>query len=234
MKLGNRYFGPLDDMELDEVILRAATPTEAGVMSSGDMLKLAGIAAGAEVNQNAFSNVIVGRTTIVADNKTDYLHLEASTNVTITASTIPNKITIAAKDTTYDVATTSANGLMRAKDKSNLNLLKEQLIDNGKVDTLPTIIASETSIVRDRSKIIFDIEQYRQSFSDGYQPENVQRTFESATTTLAGLMSAADKTKLDEIVSLKGDIPPLTEEELDEILADDSPSIMPPVSDFEE
>lgn len=56
----------------------------------------------------------------------------------------------------------------------------------------------------------------------------------TATSNSAGVMSAADKTKLDEIVSLKGDIPPLSEEELDEILADDGPSIFPPVGDFEE
>ena len=56
----------------------------------------------------------------------------------------------------------------------------------------------------------------------------------AATESKAGVMSAEDKSKLDEIVALKGDIPPLTEEELDEILEDNGSSIFPPVGDFEE
>lgn len=83
--------------------------------------KLAGIASGAEVNQNAFSNVVVGSTTITADAKTDTLTIAAGNNVTITPDATNDKITIAAKDTTYSVATTSANGLMSSTDKSKLD-----------------------------------------------------------------------------------------------------------------
>lgn len=67
--------------------------------------KLAGIATGAEVNQNAFSNVVVGSTTISADSKTDSLTITAGTNVTITPDADNDKITIAAKDTTYSAGT---------------------------------------------------------------------------------------------------------------------------------
>lgn len=55
----------------------------------------------AEVNQNAFSNVKVGDTTVAADTKTDTLTLTAGTNVTITPDATNDAITIAAKDTTY-------------------------------------------------------------------------------------------------------------------------------------
>lgn len=48
----------------------------------------------AEANQNAFSNVKVGSTTVVADSKTDTLELVAGTNVTITPDTTNDKITI--------------------------------------------------------------------------------------------------------------------------------------------
>lgn len=61
--------------------------------------KLSGIATGAEVNQNAFSNVVVGSTTIAADTKTDTLTLVAGSNVTITPDATNDKITIAATDT---------------------------------------------------------------------------------------------------------------------------------------
>ena len=56
--------------------------------------KLGNIAAGAEVNQNAFSNVKVGTTTIAADAKTDTLTLEAGGDVTLTPDTSGDKVTI--------------------------------------------------------------------------------------------------------------------------------------------
>ena len=83
--------------------------------------KLTGIATGAEVNQNAFSNVTVGSTTISADSKTDTLTLVAGSNITITPDATNDKITIAATDTTYSAATTSANGLMSSTDKVKLD-----------------------------------------------------------------------------------------------------------------
>jgi len=56
---------------------------------------------GGEVNQNAFSNVKVGSTTIQADSKTDTLELVAGSNVTLTPDATNDKITISATDTTY-------------------------------------------------------------------------------------------------------------------------------------
>lgn len=63
--------------------------------------KLSGIAAGAQVNQNAFSNVKVGSTTIAADSTTDTLTLVAGSNITLTPDATGDSVTIAAKDTTY-------------------------------------------------------------------------------------------------------------------------------------
>lgn len=63
--------------------------------------KLSGIATGAEVNQNAFSNIKVGTTTVAADAKTDTLEFVAGDNVTITPDATNDKITISATDTTY-------------------------------------------------------------------------------------------------------------------------------------
>ena len=61
--------------------------------------KLDGISAGAEVNQNAFSKVTVGSTTITADSKADILTLVAGANITLTPDATNDKITIAATDT---------------------------------------------------------------------------------------------------------------------------------------
>ena len=55
--------------------------------------KLNGIEANAEVNQNAFTNVKVGETTIAADSKTDTLEL-AGSNVTLTPNASSDKVTI--------------------------------------------------------------------------------------------------------------------------------------------
>ena len=79
----------------------AATTSAAGLMSVDDKKKLNGVASGAEVNQNAFSNVVVGSTTVAADSKTDTLTLVAGSNVTLTPDATNDKITIASKDTVY-------------------------------------------------------------------------------------------------------------------------------------
>lgn len=87
-----------------------------------DGTKLDGIASGAEVNQNAFSLVAVsGQPTIYADSKTDYLTLASGSNVTITTNATTDTVTIASTDTTYNNATTSADGLMSSSDKTKLD-----------------------------------------------------------------------------------------------------------------
>ena len=63
--------------------------------------KLGEIEAGAEVNQNAFSSIKVGSTTVAADTKTDTLELVAGTNVTLTPDATDDKVTIAASHPTY-------------------------------------------------------------------------------------------------------------------------------------
>ena len=98
-----------------------ATASNDGLMAKGDKGKLDGIAVGAEVNQNAFGNILVGSTTIAADTKTDTLTFVAGTNVTLTPDATNDKLTIAAKDTTYAAATQSVAGLMSAADKKSVD-----------------------------------------------------------------------------------------------------------------
>lgn len=111
--------------------------------------KLAGISENAEVNQNAFSNVVVGSTTISADSKTDTLTLVAGNNIVLTPDSTNDKITIAAKDTTYSAATTSSNGLMSASDKSKLNG-----IANGATKTIIDTSLSTTSTNPVQNKVV--------------------------------------------------------------------------------
>ena len=74
-----------------------ATTSAKGLMSASDKTKLNGIASGAEVNQNAFSNIKVGSTTVVADAKTDTLEFVAGDNVILTPDATNDKITISSE-----------------------------------------------------------------------------------------------------------------------------------------
>lgn len=100
--------------------------------------KLAGIAAGAEVNQNAFSNVKVGSTTVAADGKTDTLELVAGANVTLTPDATNDKVTIAATDTTYTPA--SASPLMdgTAAVGSSVKYAREDHVHPSDTSRVPT------------------------------------------------------------------------------------------------
>ena len=53
-------------------------------MTDAERTKLSGIAAGAEVNQNAYTQIAVGSTTLAANSKTDKLTLEAGSGITLT------------------------------------------------------------------------------------------------------------------------------------------------------
>lgn len=76
-----------------------ATTSSNGIMSNTDKAKLDGIAAGAQVNQSAFSNVLVGSTTIQADNVTDTLELVAGNNISLTPDSTNDRVTIAVTGT---------------------------------------------------------------------------------------------------------------------------------------
>lgn len=81
-----------------------ATTSASGLMSSDDKTKLNGVATGAEVNQNAFSNVKVGTTTVAADAKTDTVEFVGDGIVTITGDATNDKVTISATAPVTSVA----------------------------------------------------------------------------------------------------------------------------------
>ena len=89
----------LRDKRITDTDTGIATQSANGLLSSTDKKKLDGVASGAEVNQNAFSNIKIGNTTIVADGKTDTVELTAGNNITLTPDATNDKITIAATDT---------------------------------------------------------------------------------------------------------------------------------------
>ena len=125
-----------------------ATQDKDGLMSSTDKKKLDGVAEGAEVNQNAFSNVTVGSTVIASDTKTDTLTLVGS-NVTLTPDATNDKVTIGVTKAnafsalgvpaSNGLATQSAYGLMSSADKKKLDGVAESatkiIVDSAMSDT---------------------------------------------------------------------------------------------------
>lgn len=134
--------------------------------------KISGIAAGAEVNQNAFSNVAVGSTTIVADGKTDTLTIAAGDNITLIPDATNDKITIAATDTVYTHPSYTARTGVPTKN------VAPAFGEKFKVSQPVSDETGHITAINSRTITI---------------PNS------TATTSAAGLMSASDKTKLDTI-----------------------------------
>ena len=156
----------------------------------------------AQANQNAFSNIVVGSTTVAADSPTDTVTL-AGSNVTLTPDATNDKVTIGiTKDnvtaalgytppttnTTYGVATTSANGLMSSTDKTKL----DGIAANANNYTHPSSHAA-TMITQDAThRFVSDTEK---------STWNAKAGTSVATTSANGLMSSTDKTTLNTIAS---------------------------------
>ena len=100
--------GSTGTISTQDTTYSVATTSANGLMSKDMVTKLNGIAAGAEVNQNAFANVKVGSTTVAADAKQDTIEFVAGSNITITPDSSNDKITIAATDTIYTHPTSGA------------------------------------------------------------------------------------------------------------------------------
>lgn len=156
------------DIGADAVV----TTSSNGLMSASDKSKLDGIAAGAEVNQKAFSNITVGSTTIAADSKTDTLTIAAGDNITLTPDATNDKITIAAKDTVYTHPSYTARTGVPTKNATPAF--------GGKFKVSQPVSDATGHITAINSRTI-----------------TIPNS--TATTSAAGLMSASDKTKLDTI-----------------------------------
>lgn len=171
----------LGTTDVKNLTLDGITPVEGGYVSNGDTLASAfsaldtavknAVAGGGEVNQNAFSNVKVGSTTIAADTKTDTLELAAGTGITLTPDATTDKVTIKVTDNTYadkshnhgnltndgkigttagKVITTSTNGTLVASDTisaDNVPSLNASKINAGTFDVarIPNITLSKVT-----------------------------------------------------------------------------------------
>ena len=135
------------DLKVDKVAGKGLSTED---YTTTEKTKLAGITAGAQPNQNAFTSIAVsGQNTVLADIASDTLTLVAGTNISITTNDTSDTITI----------NSTSNGI------------------------------TDISITHNATDIIVN----SNTGADG--------TINAATTTSAGVMSAADKTKLNGVAS---------------------------------
>ncbi len=154
--------------------------------------------AGGEPNQNAFSNVKVGSTTIAADGKTDTLTLEAGSNITLTPDASGDKVTIAATDTNTDTkvnvtlcTTTKAYLLGTSTTPTATAAAVETISDTGVyLDTTAGKLTA-TSFAGNGSGLT---SLNASKLSTGTVPA---ARLPEASSSAKGAMSAADKAKLD-------------------------------------
>ena len=99
-----------------------ATSTQDGHMTAAQVKKLEGIKnLDGEKNQNAFSNVKVGESTIAAGTATDTVEIAAGSNMSVTADAETKKVTIAGA---YQSFSATAEGLVPSPaSKANTNFL---------------------------------------------------------------------------------------------------------------
>nr|UVX74118.1 MAG: chaperone of endosialidase [Bacteriophage sp.] len=160
-----------------------ASTSSAGLMSASDKSKLNGIASGAEVNQNAFSNVVVGSTTIAADSKTDTLTLTAGSNITLTPNATNDSITISASGSSYSLplASNSTRGGIKLSSSTQGGTPNGITTTSGRTYAVQ-INSSEQAVVN-------------------VPWTDTNTTYSEATTSTSGLMSSSDKTKLNSLAS---------------------------------
>ena len=183
-----------------------------GFMTGADKTKLDGVAAGAEVNQNAFATVAVsGQSDVVADAKTDTLTLANGAGVAITTTSGTDTVTISTTE-----ATPSLPGHLSAADKTKLDGVSA----GADVTSVTTMGAALNAATAKATPVDADSIGLTDSAASNVLKKvtwaNIKATLKTyfdtlyslaghvhsaATTSVAGFLSAADKTKLDGIAT---------------------------------
>ena len=175
------------------------TATDPGLMSSADKVKLDGIAKNANnftYTHPSYTPKTSGLYKIVVDDTGHVSDTAAVTKSDITALGIPESNT----DTTYGIAMPSKDGLMSSADKTKLDGIASGANKythptyNAKASGLYKITVDGTGHISGATAVTkADITGL------GIPGQDTVVTYGEVTTTANGLMTAADKTKLDGI-----------------------------------
>lgn len=153
----------------------------------------------AEENQNAFSNVVVGNTTISADTKTDTLTFVAGNNVTITPDSTGDAITISSANTVYTHPTSAGNKHIPAGGSSGQILRWSAdgtaVWGNDNNTTYSNATQSASGLMSDTDKTKLD------GIAEGAN----KYTLPSAGTNLGGVKSGGDVTISSGVITVNDD-----------------------------
>ena len=182
---------------IEETVYDEATTEKSGLMSASDKKKLDGIASGAtKYTHPSYTQRQSGLYKVTVDNTGHVSAVAAVTKSDITGLGIP------AQDTTYNVASTSANGLMSSTDKQKL----DGIANNANNYTHPSFTQRAAGLykvtVNNQGHVTNAVAVTKSDITAlGIPGQDTNTTYNAATTSTAGLMSAADKTKLDGIAN---------------------------------
>ena len=206
-----------------------ADGTNAGLFSAAEKTKLSGIEAGATADQNASEVSSTASAKLTATNVQDALDelqgdidgLEnATNNLTKTQTSaidvdinLENDLTGNASDITIDAATASVAGVMSAADKTKLDAIESGAAADQVASEVPStasgnlVATNVQSALQELQGDIDSLGSETNNLSISHLTTEVDIdiengngiTIDGATASLAGVMSAADKVKLDAI-----------------------------------
>ena len=172
-----------------------ATQSTNGLMSAADKTKLDGIAENANnYTHPSYTARASGLYKVTVDGTGHVSAATAATKSDITALGIPES------DTTYSAATTSAEGLMSAADKTKL----DGVTAGANKYTHPRYTARASGLYKvtvDGTGHVSAATAATKSDITALGIPESDTTYSAATTSAEGLMSAADKTKLDGVTA---------------------------------
>ena len=170
-----------------------ATTDASGLMSASDKSKLDGIAAGANKYTHPSATAYANGLYKVTVNNLGHV----TSAVTVAKSDI-TALGIPAQDTTYNVATTSANGLMSSTDKSKL----DGIATGANNYTHPTATAYNHGLYKVTVNNLGHVTSATTVSKGDITALGIpakDTTYSTATQSANGLMSSTDKKKLDGI-----------------------------------
>lgn len=174
--------GLYDQADDKLITINQASSFTAGVMSASDKTKLDGLKAQAEID-TSINNVQNNLTTHIGNKSNPH----SVTKVQVGLGNVDNT-----SDANKPISTATQNALNSKFNASDGNALKQR------VDNIPELIATDITVDSDNDSVNISLD--KASIVDGTL-SGTTININSATTSKAGILTPADKTKIDKIIT---------------------------------